>query len=261
MNFAAETHVDRSIDDPESFLRTDIFGTHTLLEAVRERGIGRMVQVSTDEVYGSIDSGSFCETDRINPSSPTRRARPAATCRCSRTTPPTARRRSSRAAPTPTARTSTPRSSSRCSSPTRSRAGSCRSTATASTCATGCTSTTTPTASRPRCFRRAGRGLQHRRRQRAHQPRDHADHPRRAGAVAGTRPCSPSPTAPATTAATRSRATRRARSWAGSRAVDFEAGLRETIRWYRDNEAWWSKIKHQTEEFADWRKRWYEERS
>ncbi len=70
MNFAAETHVDRSIDDPESFLRTDIFGTHTLLEAVRERGIGRMVQVSTDEVYGSIDAGSFCETDRIHPSSP-----------------------------------------------------------------------------------------------------------------------------------------------------------------------------------------------
>jgi dTDP-glucose 4,6-dehydratase len=42
--------------------------------------------------------------------------------------------------------------------------------------------------------------------------------------------------------------------------VDFEVGLRETIRWYRDNEWWWSKIKHHTEEFADWRKRWYEER-
>ncbi len=44
-------------------------------------------------------------------------------------------------------------------------------------------------------------------------------------------------------------------------AVDFEAGLRETIRWYRDNDWWWSKIKHHTEEFADWRKRWYEDRS
>jgi len=70
VNFAAETHVDRSIDDPESFLRTDIFGAHTLLEAVRELGIDRMVQVSTDEVYGSIDEGSFCETDCIRPSSP-----------------------------------------------------------------------------------------------------------------------------------------------------------------------------------------------
>ena len=43
-------------------------------------------------------------------------------------------------------------------------------------------------------------------------------------------------------------------------AVDFEDGLRETIRWYRDNEWWWSKIKHHTDEFADWHKRWYEER-
>ena len=70
VNFAAETHVDRSIVHPESFLRTDIFGTHTLLEAVRERDIGKFVQVSTDEVYGSIDAGSFCETDRLHPSNP-----------------------------------------------------------------------------------------------------------------------------------------------------------------------------------------------
>jgi dTDP-glucose 4,6-dehydratase len=42
--------------------------------------------------------------------------------------------------------------------------------------------------------------------------------------------------------------------------VGFEQGLRETIRWYRDNDWWWSKIKHQTGEFADWRRRWYEER-
>ncbi len=70
VNFAAETHVDRSIDSPEEFLHTDILGTHTLLEVVRERGIGRMVQVSTDEVYGSIDEGSFVETDPLVPSSP-----------------------------------------------------------------------------------------------------------------------------------------------------------------------------------------------
>ncbi|MBV8333357.1 MAG: GDP-mannose 4,6-dehydratase, partial [Candidatus Eremiobacteraeota bacterium] len=50
VNFAAETHVDRSILDPEAFLRTDILGTHVLLEAVRERGIARFLQVSTDEV-------------------------------------------------------------------------------------------------------------------------------------------------------------------------------------------------------------------
>lgn len=70
VNFAAETHVDRSIAEPEAFLHTDILGTHTLLEAVREKGINRFVQVSTDEVYGSIAEGSFCEADSINPSSP-----------------------------------------------------------------------------------------------------------------------------------------------------------------------------------------------
>jgi dTDP-glucose 4,6-dehydratase len=70
VNFAAETHVDRSIAQPEEFLRTDILGTHTLLEAVRALGISRMVQVSTDEVYGSIASGSFREGDPLDPSSP-----------------------------------------------------------------------------------------------------------------------------------------------------------------------------------------------
>lgn len=70
VNFAAETHVDRSIAEPEAFLHTDILGTHTLLEVVREREIARMVQVSTDEVYGSIDEGSFLETDNLQPSSP-----------------------------------------------------------------------------------------------------------------------------------------------------------------------------------------------
>jgi dTDP-glucose 4,6-dehydratase len=70
VNFAAETHVDRSIVDPESFLRTDILGTHTLLEAVRELGIARMVQVSTDEVYGSVATGSCVEDALLAPSSP-----------------------------------------------------------------------------------------------------------------------------------------------------------------------------------------------
>jgi dTDP-glucose 4,6-dehydratase len=69
VNFAAETHVDRSIADPESFIVTNMQGTHVLLEAARERGL-RYVQVSTDEVYGSIDSGSFTEESPLQPSSP-----------------------------------------------------------------------------------------------------------------------------------------------------------------------------------------------
>ncbi len=70
VNFAAETHVDRSILDPEAFLRTDILGTHTLLEAVRERGIPRYLQVSTDEVYGDVSSGESIESSPLRPRSP-----------------------------------------------------------------------------------------------------------------------------------------------------------------------------------------------
>jgi dTDP-glucose 4,6-dehydratase len=69
VNFAAETHVDRSIADPEGFIVTNMQGTHILLEAARERDL-RYVQVSTDEVYGSIDSGSFTEESPLQPSSP-----------------------------------------------------------------------------------------------------------------------------------------------------------------------------------------------
>jgi len=70
VNFAAETHVDRSISDPQDFIRTDVLGAHTLLEAVRELGVGRYLQVSTDEVYGSIAEGAFTEDSDVSPSSP-----------------------------------------------------------------------------------------------------------------------------------------------------------------------------------------------
>ncbi len=69
VNFAAETHVDRSIADPFAFSVTNGQGTHVLLEAARERGL-RYVQVSTDEVYGSIETGSFTEESPLRPSSP-----------------------------------------------------------------------------------------------------------------------------------------------------------------------------------------------
>ena len=70
VNFAAESHVDRSILEPEGFIRTDVLGTATLLQAAREEDVGRFVQVSTDEVYGSIEDGAFRETDPLRPSSP-----------------------------------------------------------------------------------------------------------------------------------------------------------------------------------------------
>ncbi len=70
INFAAETHVDRSIVDARAFVYTDIVGTHVLLEAVKEHQVKQYIQVSTDEVYGSIKQSSFKETDPLNPSSP-----------------------------------------------------------------------------------------------------------------------------------------------------------------------------------------------
>ncbi|NQT25795.1 dTDP-glucose 4,6-dehydratase [candidate division KSB1 bacterium] len=70
VNFAAESHVDRSIGKPDDFIQTDIFGTFQLLEASRKHGVDRFIQISTDEVYGSIDKGLFEETDPLMPSSP-----------------------------------------------------------------------------------------------------------------------------------------------------------------------------------------------
>ena len=69
VNFAAESHVDRSIAAPGEFISTDVFGTFVLLEAARDLGI-RHLQISTDEVYGSIDEGSFTEVSPLDPSSP-----------------------------------------------------------------------------------------------------------------------------------------------------------------------------------------------
>jgi len=70
INFAAESHVDRSIDDPGIFIQTDIYGTFVLLEAVRKHNSKLFFQISTDEVYGSILDGSFKETDPLLPNSP-----------------------------------------------------------------------------------------------------------------------------------------------------------------------------------------------
>jgi dTDP-glucose 4,6-dehydratase len=70
VNFAAESHVDRSIADQDAFARTHVIGTSILLDAARELGVGRYLQVSTDEVYGSVESGSFTESSPLWPSSP-----------------------------------------------------------------------------------------------------------------------------------------------------------------------------------------------
>jgi dTDP-glucose 4,6-dehydratase len=70
VNFAAESHVDRSILDPDAFIRTNISGTYMLLEMARKRGVKKFMQVSTDEVYGSLSEGKFREDTPLAPNSP-----------------------------------------------------------------------------------------------------------------------------------------------------------------------------------------------
>lgn len=70
VNFAAETHVDRSIREAESFILTDVYGTYVLLDSARRCDVKKIIQISTDEVYGNITDNSFVESDPLNPSNP-----------------------------------------------------------------------------------------------------------------------------------------------------------------------------------------------
>ena len=70
VHFAAESHVDRSIVDPDAFVKTNCDGTNVMCDIARRVGVERFLHISTDEVYGSIDEGSFTETDPLGPRSP-----------------------------------------------------------------------------------------------------------------------------------------------------------------------------------------------
>ena len=78
VNFAAETHVDRSIHGPQDFIITNVVGTQTILDACLRHGIARTVHIGTDEVYGSIDAGSWTENEPLLPNSPYSAAKAAA---------------------------------------------------------------------------------------------------------------------------------------------------------------------------------------
>jgi dTDP-glucose 4,6-dehydratase len=83
VNFAAETHVDRSITDPSSFLQSNLHGTFRLLEAMRRFGqSSKFIQISTDEIYGDRLTGSFIEADRLHPSNPYSASKAAADLLC-----------------------------------------------------------------------------------------------------------------------------------------------------------------------------------
>ena len=70
INFAAETHVDNSIKNPENFVKTNVYGAYVLLESAKNNNIEKFLQISTDEVYGSIEVGKFSENSPLAPNSP-----------------------------------------------------------------------------------------------------------------------------------------------------------------------------------------------
>ncbi|MDY0341444.1 MAG: dTDP-glucose 4,6-dehydratase [Coriobacteriia bacterium] len=260
VNFAAETHVDRSIDSPEDFLRTDILGTHNLLEVVRARGIARMVQVSTDEVYGSIDEGSFTETARISASSPYSASKAGGDLQVlayhtTYGTPVLITRGSNTYGPYQYPEKLIPLFVTNALEggelPLYGDGLNVRDWLHVDDHADGIEAALT--CGRPGEAYNIGGGNERTNREitaiildelgldwdkTVRQVTDRPGHDRRYSIRC-----------------------KKAYSELGwSPSVDFGRGLRETIRWYRDNEWWWHKIKHQTAEFADWRTRWYDER-
>jgi dTDP-glucose 4,6-dehydratase len=259
VNFAAETHVDRSIADPEAFLTTDILGTHTLLEVVRAHGISRMVQVSTDEVYGSIDSGSFTETDTVKPSSPYSASKAGGDLQVlayhtTYGTPVMITRGSNTYGPYQYPEKLIPLFVTNALEgqklPLYGDGLNVRDWLHADDHADGIEFVLLN--GEPGEVYNVGGGNERTNREitsiildelglgeeTIKWVADRPGHDRRYSldcakmAAAGWTP-----------------------------KVDFEAGLRSTIRWYRDNPEWWTKIKHGTGEFAEWNRRWYEERS
>jgi dTDP-glucose 4,6-dehydratase len=258
VNFAAETHVDRSIAEPEAFLTTDILGTHTLLEVVRSRGIARMVQVSTDEVYGSIDVGAFSETDNICPSSPYSASKAGGDLQvlAYHTTfglPVMITRGSNTYGPYQYPEKLIPLFVTNALEggklPLYGDGMNVRDWLHVDDHCDGIEFVLMN--GQPGQVYNVGGGNERTNREitwiiidelgltedAIKWVPDRPGHDRRYALDCGKLG---------------------AMGW--TPAVDFEQGLRETIRWYRDNAWWWEKIKHHTGEFAEWQKRWYEER-
>ncbi len=259
VNFAAETHVDRSIDSPEDFLYTDIIGAHNLLERVRERGIGRMVQVSTDEVYGSIQSGSFSETDRLSPSSPYSASKASSDLQVlahhtTYRTPALVTRGSNTYGPYQHPEKLIPLFATNALEgeklPIYGDGMNVRDWLHVDDHANGVEAALLR--GEPGRIYNLGGGNERTNREvtsiildelglewdeSVRSVADRPGHDRRYSIS-----CE-----------------RALKELGWKPVIDFEAGLRDTVRWYRENEWWWGKIKHGTAEFSDWRKRWYEQ--
>jgi dTDP-glucose 4,6-dehydratase len=258
-NFAAETHVDRSIAEPEAFLYTDILGTHTLLEVVRELGIARMVQVSTDEVYGSIAEGSCREDHPLDPSSPYSASKAGGDLqvlayRRTYGLPVMITRGSNTYGPNQYPEKLIPFFVTNALEgerlPLYGDGLNVRDWLHVDDHADGIAFALEHGAPGEVYNLGGGNertnmeitdvildelGLDHSAIQRVG---DRPGHDRRYSVDCG-----------------------KIQTLGWRPMVDFEEGLRDTIRWYKDNCWWWTKIKHGSEEFARWRTRWYEERA
>ncbi len=259
VNFAAETHVDRSIAEPETFLYTDIIGTHTLLEAVREQGIGRMVQVSTDEVYGSIDTGSFCETDRLSPSSPYSASKAggdlqALAYHTTYGAPVMITRGSNTYGPYQYPEKLIPLFVTNALEgkqlPLYGDGMNVRDWLHVDDHCDGIEAVLMN--GEPGEVYNVGGGNERTNREITSIILDELDLSESVITWVEDRPGHDR-------RYSISCAKLRGIGW--DTIVDFEQGLRATIRWYRDNEPWWHKIKHGEGEFARWQKRWYDDRS
>ena len=259
VNFAAETHVDRSITDPEAFLRTDIMGTHTLLEAVRELGIGRMVQVSTDEVYGSVESGSSTEDDPIVANSPYSASKAGGDLQVlayHRTygVPVMITRGSNTYGPYQYPEKLIPLFVTNALEgeklPLYGDGLNVRDWLHVDDHCAGIEFVLEH--GEPGQVYNVGGGNERTNLEITsiildelglgedciRRVPDRPGHDRRYSLNCD-----------------------RLRAMGWTPGVDFERGLRETVRWYRDNARWWQRIKHETKDFAEWKRRWYEERN
>ena len=248
--------MDRSIEEPGDFIQTNVYGPYVLLEATRKFGLERMLQVSTDEVYGEVMEGSSTETDLLKPRSPYSSAKAAANCSSSPITPPMTRPYWSHAARIPTAHTSIPRSCSRSSSPMPWKTSRCLSMATVCTCATGSMCWTTARGidivlhkGQPGEIYNVGGGNERHNIDVTYAILDCLGKPRTLINYVEDRHGHDRRYSVDTTKA-------RALGWQPRKS--FEEGLKETVDWYANNRWWWEKIK--SGEFAQYYARMYEQR-
>jgi dTDP-glucose 4,6-dehydratase len=259
VNFAAETHVDRSITDPEAFLRTDIMGTHTLLEAVRELGIACMVQVSTDEVYGSVEIGSSTEDCPIVANSPYSASKAGGDLQVlayHRTygVPVMITRGSNTYGPYQYPEKLIPLFVTNALEgeklPLYGDGLNVRDWLHVDDHCEGIEFVLKH--GEPGQVYNVGGGNERTNLEITAIILDELklgeDYIRRVADRPGhdrrySLNCD------------------RLQTMGWNPKVDFEKGLRETVRWYRDNQSWWQRIKHETKDFAEWKRRWYEERT